>query len=250
MLKLIGYEFRKTWFAKVVLLCITALLELVFVIGLLTSDENTIILSAMLLALVATGGVMAMGLISVTILHRDMNTRQGYMLFMTPNSCYKILGAKVLENGLTILVTGVFFALLGALDITLLFGHYKMIDRLWELLTSFMTQMVPQLNLQGHVIFLFLISSLCSWVLTVLTAFFADVMASSVLRGKRGGGFVAFLIFLAINLLKGWGGMKLGETNLFSSLESMFIWTSVIDLALAALMYWVTALVMERRLSV
>ena len=250
MLKLIGYEFRKSWIAKAILLGITALLEVVYVVGLLTSDEATITIAAALLFMIATSGILVIGLMSVVVLHRDMNTRQGYMLFMTPNSCYKILGAKVLENGLSILVAGAFFTLLGALDVTLLFGHYNRLDELWQMAQKILTSMVPGIRLENTVLILFLLTALCSWVSTVVTAYFADVMASSVLRGKRGGGFVAFLIFLAINLLVGWATTKLGEAKLFKDVETLFIWSSVIDLALAGLMYWLTALVMERRLSV
>ena len=39
---------------------------------------------------------------SVNVLHRDLNTKQSYMLFLTPKSSYQILGAKILENGISI----------------------------------------------------------------------------------------------------------------------------------------------------
>ena len=204
MLKLIGYEFRKSWIAKAILLGITALLEVVYVVGLLTSDEATITIAAALLFMIATSGILVIGLMSVVVLHRDMNTRQGYMLFMTPNSCYKILGAKVLENGLSILVAGAFFTLLGALDVTLLFGHYNRLDELWQMAQKILTSMVPGIRLENTVLILFV----------------------------------------------GWATTKLGEAKLFKDVETLFIWSSVIDLALAGLMYWLTALVMERRLSV
>ena len=61
------------------------------------------------LLMLAVCGVAVMGLESVFVLHRDMNTKQSYMLFMPPNSCYKILGAKVLECGAAILIAGAFF---------------------------------------------------------------------------------------------------------------------------------------------
>ena len=57
-----------------------------------------------LLTMLAMGGIMVIGLASVVTLHRDVSTKQSYMLFMTPNSSYSILGAKMLENGLSILL--------------------------------------------------------------------------------------------------------------------------------------------------
>ncbi len=250
MLKLIGYEFRKSWFFKAIALGITALLELLYVVGLLTRDEGTIVTGAVLLSIAASVCVTGIGIISVVVLHRDMNTRQGYMLFMTPNSSFKILGAKVLENGLSILVSGAFFLVLGALDITLLFNHYNMLDELWQTLQRFMTMVVPELSLKSDVLILFLVSMLCSWVSTVVTACFADVMASSVLRGKKGGGFVAFLIFLLLSWLKGWAFSLVANAGWFRTAQTLFTVEAAADLVLAGVMYWLTALVMERKLSV
>ena len=43
-------------------------------------------------------GVIYIGIESVNVLHRDLNTKQSYMLFLTPKSSYQILGAKILEK--------------------------------------------------------------------------------------------------------------------------------------------------------
>ncbi len=108
MLKLMKYEFRKTWITKLILLGVTAVAEIAFLIGLYMEKETTLGLSVMLLVLLAFGGILMIGLYSVMTLHRDMNTKQSYMLFMTPSSSYSILGAKVLECGLSILIGGAF----------------------------------------------------------------------------------------------------------------------------------------------
>ncbi len=53
-------------------------------------------------------GVIYIGIESVNVLHRDLNTKQSYMLFLTPKSSYQILGAKILENGISIIMAGAF----------------------------------------------------------------------------------------------------------------------------------------------
>ena len=98
MLRLLKYELRKTLASKLILLGIAVIAEVVFLIGFENSHERTLTVGALLLFFTATIGIGLVGILSLVTLHRDMNTRQGYMLFMTPNSCYKILGAKVLEN--------------------------------------------------------------------------------------------------------------------------------------------------------
>ena len=88
---------------------------------------------ASLLALLAFAGMMIIGIQSIVVLHSDMNTRQGYMLFMTPHSTYAMLGAKVLEITLSLMLTGLFFFGLGVLDVTMLFGKEDKLKAMVEM---------------------------------------------------------------------------------------------------------------------
>ena len=129
MKALLKYEFRKTWAAKAMVLGVTAVAELVFLAGLyIGKNENLTFTGIALLMICASVGIVTIGLQSVLVLHRDMNTKQGYMLYMTPNSCYKTLGAKVIENGLSLLLAGAFFFALASLDVTLLFTRYGQVS--------------------------------------------------------------------------------------------------------------------------
>ena len=247
MIRLIGYEFRKSWQVKAILLGITAVLQAAYIISLLTRDEGSIAVSAVLLALVAAWGVMAVGVASVVILHRDMNTRQGYMLFMTPNSSYKILGVKVAENGLSILVLGVFYMALGFLDVALLFRHYGELDRLWSLMEQILKNYLPGFAIEQNVIVYLVLYILCSWLTTVVTAYFADVLASSMLRGKAWGGLAAFLLYILLNI---------AFSRIYNlvparmDMQTRILILMPVSLALTAVMYWAAALLMEKKLSV
>ena len=118
MLKLMKYEFRKTAFSKMILLVITALFELFFLAGVFLKKDDLTAIGIAMLAVCATVGVVYIGLESVMMLQRELNSKQSYMLFLMPKSSYEILGAKILENGISILLTGVCFALLALLDLT------------------------------------------------------------------------------------------------------------------------------------
>ena len=98
MLKLMKYEFRKTAFSKLILLSITLLSEIVYLLGIFLKKDMFLSSGIMFLVLCATMGILYIGLESVTVLHRDLNTKQSYMLFLTPKSSYQILGAKILEK--------------------------------------------------------------------------------------------------------------------------------------------------------
>ena len=79
MNKLMKYEFRKTLVVKLVLLGATVLAEIVFLWGLWGDKNRALGTGAALLTMLAFGGCMVIGLSSVVILHRDMNTKQSYI---------------------------------------------------------------------------------------------------------------------------------------------------------------------------
>ena len=248
MFKLMKYEFRKTWITKLILLGITAAAEAAFLFNLYTDKEDGLAASIGILTLVALFGVLFIGLQSVITLHRDMNTKQGYMLFMTPNSCYKILGAKVLENGLSILVTGGFFFALGALDITLLFAKQGQLNQVWQMIQDAIKSFNENIPLTADALAAFTFSLLAGWISTVVTAYLADVISAALLNGKSFNGVISFVIFLALNWAFGWL-VGIATQNIPNVVTSLLV-QGGISLLTAAVMYVVTAQIMEKKLSV
>ena len=201
-----------------------------------------------LLMLLAVGGVMMMGLGSVLTLHRDMNTKQSYMLFMTPNSCHRILGAKVLENGLSILTAGAFYFALGALDITLLFWRSNAINEIWDFVQQFIHSMNDQIRLDTAGFAAFIFSLLAGWIMTVTLAYLADVVSAALLNGKKHNGLLSFALFLVLSWLIGWlTGMT---TAGIADYNLKLVVRGAVNLVLAGIMYEITAQIMERKLSV
>ena len=121
MLNLMKYELRKTTFSKLALLAFTAVAEVAFLLGVFLKKDNLLAMGIICLFLCAIIGVIYIGLESVNVLYRDLNTRQSYMLFLTPKSSYQILGAKILENGIS-----------GTVSRLRHFGSIKYIYRSWK----------------------------------------------------------------------------------------------------------------------
>ena len=251
MLKLMKYEFRKTWITKLILLGVTAVAEIAFLIGLYVDRETTLGLSVLLLVFLALGGIAMIGLYSVMTLHRDMNTKQSYMLFMTPNSSYSILGAKVLECGLSILIGGAFYFALGTLDITLLFAKSGELNRLWSAIQDFLSHQTFAnhqllIDMKGMAAFVFCL--LAGWIVTVITAYFAVVISAALLNGKRFNGLLSFVVFLTLSWFIGWVAQT--ATASIPSINVLLLVDGAISLAFTAVMYVITAIIMERKLSV
>ena len=246
MLRLLKYELRKTLFAKLVLLGITAVAEAIFLIGLWGDKENTMAIGAILLFFIAITGIALMGVLSLVTLHRDMNTKQGYMLFMTPNSCYRILGAKVIECGLSLLIAGAFFFALGYLDFSLLLGRGTN-QQIWDMLNQMIRSINEKIVLDAPHISALMFSLIADWLCTITTAYLSDVICSSLLNGKKGSLLITFILFIALN----YGISKLLQLVPASiGIIPVLIWQGVIALVLAGIMYVITARLMEKYLSV
>ena len=247
MKNLIKYEFRKTLATKLILLGITAAVEIAFLAGLYLNKTGLLTVSVGLLVALAFGGVMLMGLGNVLTLHRDINTKQSYMLFMTPNSCYKILGAKMVESGLSILIAGAFYFALGMLDITLLFAKEGELQSLWEFFEDFIHSIDSHIQLDAPGLACFAFGVLTSWFATVNMAYLADVISAALLNGKRFNGLASFCLFLALSILLGWMQGKIGDPTY---INQYFLIHGAVALVFSGLMYAATAQIMERKLSV
>ncbi len=240
MLRLLKYEFRKTLFPKLVLLALLVIFEGVFLYGYWTDNNSTVTLGLSLFLFTFLCGLLAIGIISLVTLHKDMNTRQGYMLFMTPNSTYRILGAKVAENGLSMLG-------IGAVGLGICLLNFSLIKQELEFITSFLKNFGIGLTPTFPHLSALLVYIICSILCSVTTAYLADVICSSLLNGQKGSMVITFVLFALLNF----GIQKImGLVPASLDIVVMFLLQGAIALALAVVMYIITARLMDRYLSV
>ena len=240
MLRLLKYEMRKTLCPKLILIAMLAIMEGIFLYGYWTDKQDTAALGMGLFIFVLSCGFLMIGILSLVTLHKDMNTRQGYMLFMTPNSTYKILGAKVAECGLTLLVLGAVGLGLGTLDFSMV---EKEIQFVTSILKSFNPDLVPSFSNISAMLFNLLCGLLCS----VITAYFADVISSALLNGKKGNLLITFALYILLNYVI--RKLMLLIPSSIGVVASLLL-QGVVALVLAGIMYVITARLMERYLSV
>ena len=246
MLKLMKYEFRKTGFSKLILLVITLVAELAFLLGVFLEKDRLLATGIMILFLCAVIGIAYIGLESVLALHRDLNTKQSYMLFLTPHSSYEILGAKVLENGISILVTGIFFVLVAALDFTVATAYIGGVKEAMDMLKSFLDVSMRITVDPVQMIFVFF-TALAGWIVYIVNADLAVILSATVLAGKRASGLAAFVIFLILSWLFGTGMDHLPE---LSDMDLQYALYIAVALAMAILVYLFSGWIMEKKLSV
>ncbi len=247
MFNLLKYELRKTIGLKGIILILVAIMQVAFLIGLYGEYDNMLVISIFGLTFGTFASLIVIGLYSIFLLSKDLNTKQSYMLFMTPNNSYKILGAKVIENSLSIIITGAFFILLGAIDISLGFAKYGSLEDIIEFFNYFLTdlqQITPETVIAS------VSNGIISWIFIVTTAFFAVVLCATLFNGKRHNGLLSFIVFIVLNSLVSYViGKILGPSDV--NITVAYNLTMIaIHLVLSVVMYFVTAWIMDNKLSV
>lgn len=239
-------ELRKTAFSKLVLLVITAVAEIAFLIGVFWKKDNILAMGIIFLVMCTIFGVIYIGIESVNVLHRDLNTKQSYMLFLTPKSSYQILGAKILENGISIIMAGAFFAALAALDVTVATLYIGGLKEMINLVSSFMEVNWSVTFTPAEAAFYFF-GLLASWIVFIVNADLSVILSASVLAGKKGSGIAGFLIFLVISSVI---GKLLDLIPVLKSMELTFVLYIAASFAIAAVLYVISGWIMEKKLSV
>lgn len=254
MLNLLKYELRKTMASKILLVVALVLLQATFMIGYYTGKSKIAIIGLIALAFIAIFGVLIAAIASISCLHRDMNTKQAYMLFMTPHSDFAILGAKVIECVCTILLTGLVCFFLLRLDINMTVAKWASegteTNEVLDAVMGAMKDTGLGIDLSLASIAQFVFSMVTSIILLTLTGFLADVLSTSVLKGKKGCGLLSLVIFIVIDvILEEICSIAAPDDRIILGMES--VWTKgIVRTVLAALLYFVTAKIMEKKLSV
>ena len=186
MLTIMKYETIRQRLSKFIMLGLLAVLEVVFLISLYGQMDKPMGYAIVGLTFLAIFSFMYVSVESILNYNQDLSKKSGYMLFMTPHSVYEILGAKIIHNILTIILTALVFGLVAFLDIMLIllkafdigfFDWVLLCNAGFDFFPRFYPECKPVLGhyLFGynwkthlaHVIAFFPISALIAWICTL-----------------------------------------------------------------------------------
>ena len=131
----------------------------------------------------------------------DLNNKTGYMLFMTPNSGYKIISSKVLTavlEGFALLFIYLIFLLFNGAYIAVSMGNEIDFSQIIKVVNNLLSGSLG-FNL-GH-ISVFLLAALTFIIAFITTVYTAMTIRKSIFSEIKFGGLFSFIIFLLIN----WG---------------------------------------------
>ena len=261
---LLRYELRKTRQSKWILLGVSLVIEAFFLLGILADDSVMVGMTYLLMFIAAMGGTLYIGLESVLVLHRDLRQEQGYMIFMTPHSRWAIVGAKMLENLISMFFAAGYFIGVMYLDAALIFRTFRTVNSVWVTGTSllmdsdaFLRSMTgansfgldTHVDLQdGTLIICAFVAYVCTWFSFTSTAYLSDTLSVCMLPNRRRlSAALAFGVFILLSYLTMWRQTALPALPDYR--ESLLM-ASGLALAQSAGMYVATALLVDRKLSI
>ncbi|NLZ81082.1 MAG: hypothetical protein GX913_04680 [Clostridiales bacterium] len=250
MLKLMKYEFRKQAFSKAVILILVGVLEIIFFYGVFADKENTIALSMSLLALFAAGAMFFIAFESILTFSNDLKQKCSYMLFLTPNTSYGIVGAKVLAAGIQVIIAAVVFFLVFALDGTVLLAKYESLADFKQFIEELLRELF-KLNIALSDVISVVSLFVTSWISTITVAFFSITLSTTFLANSKFKGVLSFAIFIALTMIFNKLMNMLLQTPVESSKMTLyFALSSACMLIFTIITYVGTAWMLDKKVSV
>ena len=203
------YEIKKSRFMMLIVGIIIGGLEIAYLIGFFgfkfaqnekLNDIFTSIwaLSTVLLIVAACCSMLAGALYSVLLYNSDIRKKSGYMLFLTPTPTWQWILAKILMRLLATAVLVVVFAVLGITDILLFIPELDDTSFIGQLLIPLRDMFFDNIG----TMVLFLLNMILQIVVMITTIYLAISMSKTLLGNKKIGTFVAFVFWIALEILQ------------------------------------------------
>ncbi|QUI21530.1 hypothetical protein HZI73_04140 [Vallitalea pronyensis] len=199
MFKLIKYELLKKVNLMFIALIVAVAVELVIVYTIYRGGA-ALGFSVFLIFLLGFGGLIMLFVDSIIMYSSDLYKKPGYMLFLTPNNAFKIIGSKLLVSLIEAAVAVGFFIGLMYINYHLVYtlylndlsGEAKMLLDLFIAFTK-----LPSV---GDMVMI-IVSLTVSWFTLIVTAYLAITIRKTLLANIKFGGIVSFIFYSIIQFI-------------------------------------------------
>jgi len=241
------YEFKKQAMTKYVMLILMAIIEVIFLIGLVVkNNENLIAVPMVIMIMVTIVAIFFVSVESIFTFSNDLKTKASYMLFMTPHSSYTIIGAKLLVSFITLFLTGMVLLLINTGNFVLLGARMEGFAQVRDVIAMLLKE-IWRIEINFYDVFKFILLLLIGFAIFITTAFVSITISSTVLANKRFKGLVSFAVFIALNLVFTWISNNILATDIWSN--SYFLISMGINLIFLIATYLGTAWLLEKKIS-
>lgn len=247
MLKLMKYEFRKQLFSKILILMVLAILEVLFLYGLFAENDNVLGLSVGLFTFASFAAVLFVSFECIFTFSNDLKTKQSYMLFLTPNSAYKIVGAKVLSSVIYVFLTAAALVALTIVDIGIVLVKYDEIAKIVEYFQEAF-RILFNANIDMALIITLILYFLFSLVGIMVIGMASITLSSTFLSNSKGKAVVSLVFFFGINFLVSKLETFLPDINLHSA--EPYYYRCFYSAVVMLIFYFATAWMLDKKVSV
>lgn len=191
MLNLIKYEFIKKRVSLAILYAILLILTTYVGISVLIENQYHIAVSSSFFGMVCLFTPFYLWLDNMSTYGKELKEKYSYMLYMTPNNSYKILGSKIIYIiGVTIITLGFEFLMSNILYV---FVRNKFTD------LPTITEILSSINIDISKGFLPFCSVIVSFLSILLLAYLCITLSNTILSNKKRSGFLTFVLFVVLN---------------------------------------------------
>lgn len=245
------YEFRKQMFSKMVIAIILGVLVGYFTVMSIMDKEQNAAVALVLMSFVMIVAAFYVSMESLIVYGKDLKTKQSYMLFLVPQSSYKILGAKMISAVLQIFFTmAIYIVTLGLCGMIYLM-KYSNIKQMLEFFKE-LFEVSFDMRIDFWLMFKVLSYMFILWVFIVILGIFAETLINIVLTRGKLTSFLSVVmyifIFWAVARVESgiYDGMMAANVSNAAANVIEIIYYLVIDAAL----YIASAWLIDKKLSV
>lgn len=199
MFKLVKYEFRKSLTILLALLGATAALEGYFIVSLYGGHEDGIAISMVLLILCAYVVALFVLIRGITSYSGELKNKSSYLIFMTPNSCRKIVGSKFVYTFVNGLLFMALYGALAALDFGLALGKYGEYDSFFRGLKGMLSMYGVYVDQILYGVLFMVVYAFLSVLSTVGVAYLAITVSHTLFRDKKWRWLPSLAMFFGLN---------------------------------------------------
>lgn len=199
MQRLLKYEFIKK--SKLFLIAIITAIIFNILLGALFGEGGI----AVFLSLLPLALVILYTIELIKTYSDDVNKKTGYMIFLTPNSGYSIIGSKLIFTLIVALIFFVTYILFLASNLSILViskysmsGFLEMFNKVIEEINILFKKSVG-FNIGDILLLMFM--ALSSTIVFTLTVYASITLRKSIFSDIKYGGLISFIIFILLNII-------------------------------------------------
>lgn len=194
--KLLKYEFIKNRVSLIIFSALLIVSELLFAIGMTIENDDAMgvgFLMLLLLTPVCTLGGLIIGAGTYT---KELSNKVGFMVYMTPNSSYKIVASKFVFTAIIEIIFSGLLGLAAYIDFKLLLDKFGVDEDLISAIFEYLDAVGISVSAFLVQVFATFITVLLSLIMVVAIYYIAYTLTATFMQASKFRTFVAAVVFI------------------------------------------------------